>query len=223
MNHNAADALLTISTLSREVPYNEIKELVRCVLQCPVQRTSLPVLIMLLRNHSKSLAPGDGCGEKAVPLKLVCALFEEDPPIAVALLKDLVLYGSWASLLQLLTYTDTIGLENVGAHYNPSSDHQFNTLQTAIHRLFAEQLQADESSDAKQSGVSNASKFAPHEGRGGFNSFHGDRIAEILFCHLFPHLSADARKHALRKSFRQLRAKLNSSNNHIAEVKALKP
>jgi hypothetical protein len=221
-NHDAAEALVTISTLSREVPYSKIKELVCCVLQCPMQRNSLPVLIMLLRNHSKSLAPGVGSGEKAIPLKLICALFEEDAPMAVALLKDLVLYGSWASLLQLLAYIDLIGLETVGGHYHPSSDHHFNALQTAIYQHFAKQLQADESSVANQSGVSNASKFVPHEGRGGFNNFHGDRIAQLLFPNTAPHLPADARKHTLRKLFRQLRAKLNSSNNHIAEVSSLK-
>ena len=79
----ASDALVKISTLSCEEEYEGIKKLVQ---------------IMFMRNHSKSIAPGVRAGEKSVPLKLLCALHEEDQNIATALLKNLVLYGSWASL-----------------------------------------------------------------------------------------------------------------------------
>ena len=168
---DAADALVKISTLSREVEYEDIKKLVRTVLQCPTKRSSLPALIMFMRNHSKSIAPGVGAGEKSVPMKLLCALHEEDPHIATALLKDLVLYGSWASLLHLLVYTDTLGLEAVHT-YHPSSDHRFASLQNAVYHRFSEQLKADETADSNGFGVSNASKFTPHEGRGGFNNLN---------------------------------------------------
>ena len=57
-HEKAADALVAISTLSREAAYEDIKKLVRTLLQCPLKRNNLPVLIMLMRNHSKSLAPG---------------------------------------------------------------------------------------------------------------------------------------------------------------------
>ena len=213
----AADALVAISTLSREAAYEDIKKLVRTLLQCPLKRNNLPVLIMLMRNHSKSLAPGVGTGEKSVPLKLLCALHEEDPYIAPALLKDLVLYGSWASLLHLLTYTDMLGLKAKG-NYHPSLEHQFNSLHNAIYHCFSEQFKADDTADLNGSGISNASKFAPHEGRGGFNNYHGDQIAQLIFAGMAIHLPADARKHTLRKMYRQLRARMNSSNGHIAEV-----
>jgi hypothetical protein len=217
----ASNALVTISTLSREVAYQDIKELVRAVLQCPTTRSSLPVLIMFMRNHSKSLAPGVGCGEKSVPLKLLCALHEEDPHIATALLKDLALYGSWASLLHLLAYTDMLALEAV-ENYHPSSPHQFTALQKAVYHRFSEQLKADKTADENVSGVSNASKFTPHEGRGGFNNYHGDQVAELIFSGVAVHLSPDARKHTLRKMYRQLRTRLNSSNGHIAEASAIR-
>ena len=216
----AADALLKISNLSRDVPYTDVKDLVHLVLSCPRTRLNLPILIVYLRNHAKSFAPGVGAGEKCIPLKLLCALYEEDSQIAIALLNDIANYGSWSSLLRLLELIDELGAGST-SEYNPSTNTQFNNLQRAIHVRFAAQLQADQVSEAAGSGVSNASKFAPHEGRGGFNSYHADRIASIIFSDTEVDVAAEKRKFRLRKLYRKLRAKLNAANGHIAEVHSL--
>jgi hypothetical protein len=218
---SAADALHQISTLSRDVPYADVKDLVRIVLSCPRTRLSLPVLIIYLRNHAKSFAPGVGAGEKCVPLTLLCALYEEDAFIATALLKDMINYGSWASLLRLLQMTDELGTRSEAHDYHPSTNSRFRTLQQAIYQRFSDQLKADDEltrGDAPCSGVSNASKFAPHEGRGGFNSYHADSIANLLFAGAELHVAPDVRKYKLRKLYRKLRTKLNAANGHIAEV-----
>jgi hypothetical protein len=215
------DALHKISTLSRDVPYADVKDLVRLVLSCPRTRLNLPVLIIFLRNHAKSFGPGVGAGEKCVPLKLLCALFEEDPFIATALLKDITNYGSWVSLLRLLQMTDDIGASSDAQNYHPSTHLRFRNLQQAIYQRFSEQMKADDEitrGDGPCSGVSNASKFAPHEGRGGFNSYHADCIANLLFVGVELDVSQDVRKYKLRKLYRKLRTKLNAANGHIAEV-----
>ena len=210
---------MKISTLSRDVTYDIVKQLVEDVMASHSIRLHLPILIMYLRNHPKSLAPGVGGGEKSVPIKLLCALYELDSPMATALVKDLVLYGSWQSLLRLLAFTDSVCKENDGEAFHPSSNHRFSELQGIVHKLFADQMKADEESNSHGGGVSNASKFSPHENRSDYMQYHGDCIAKIIFQGSFDDDPSNKDKsYALRRLFRKLRAKLNAANNHIAEI-----
>ena len=215
----AAEALVAISTMPRDVPYSDVRELVHAAVQCPEIRSKLPTLIMSLRNHSKSLGPGVGAGEKFTPLKLVCALYEEDSPMAIALLKLLVIYGSWSSLLRLLEMTDAIETGDVvNRKIHGYNNTKFAALHGAIHKIFADQLKADEILAENGGSVTNASKYAPHEGRGGFNGYHGDCIAQLLYSHSDLPSDPEYRKRTLRKLYRKLRARLNAANDHIAEV-----
>ena len=60
LESQAATALFSLSTLSRNVSYQDVKKLVEEVMQSPSLRLHLPVLILHLRNYKKSLAPGYG-------------------------------------------------------------------------------------------------------------------------------------------------------------------
>lgn len=181
--HEAAqDAFVAISTLSRDVPLEKVEELVATVLRDHETAVHLPELIFHMRNHTKSLAPGEGLGERTVSCRLLVALSNCDPTAAIALLKLVPLYGSWKSLVELLELTDAVGVSRQGETYHPSSAHQHSALQAAVHDMFASQLRTDEASVKEGGGVSNASKFVPHEKRGArFMSHHGDQIAERLF------------------------------------------
>ena len=210
----AGKALFAMSTLSRMVPYDKIKELVEEVMKGPTVRLHLPVLILHLRNHSKSLAPGVGMGERSIPLSLLCALYECDAPMAAALLKDMVLYGGWNSISSLLVLTDKLDGDSGDKDGDPARVPKFSEFQAAMHRLFANQLRADEAAAANGRCVSNASKYVPHEGRKALPKRHSDAIAALLF----PETAGGGNASALRRRFRQLRARLNRANGHIAEM-----
>ena len=210
----AAEALVAISTMGRDVPYERVRELVEAVLQSHTQRQHLPVLIMWMRNHEKSRASGAGMGERSTPVQLMAAIFETDPPVAVALLKDLTLYGSWRSLVSLLEFTD-------GLCADGDSAVRFGPLQQGVYALFAKQLRADVDSVEAGGGVSNASKYAPHEGRSNARQqIHGDAIAALLFPdeRAAQGAEGDDARYRLRRLYRQARASLNECNQHIAEV-----
>jgi hypothetical protein len=210
----AAEALIAISTLGRDVPYERVRELVEAVLRSHTKRQHLPVLIMWMRNHAKSRATGAGMGERSTPVQLLVALFECDAPVAMALLKDLPLYGSWRSLAALLELTDGLCADG------DASAARFGPLQQAVHALFAKQMRSDLESLKTGGGVSNASKYAPHEGRNARLQAHGDAISAILF----PDQDAimlkdkDDKRYQLRRLYRKARASLNECNQHIAEV-----
>jgi len=210
----AAEALVAISTLGRDVPYERVRELVEAVLRSHTKRQHLPVLIMWMRNHSKSRATGAGMGERSTPVQLLVALFECDAPVAMALLKDLPLYGSWRSLAALLELTDGLCADG------DASAARFGPLQQAVHALFSKQMRADLESLKTGGGVSNASKYAPHEGRNERLQAHGDAIAAILFPDQDAILSPDDdnKRYQLRRLYRKARASLNECNQHIAEV-----
>ena len=175
------------------------------------------------RNHKKSLAPGQGLGERSVSEKLFVSFFHADPSAALALAKLLPLYGSWKSCTSVLILTDELEHKrrkdaNDDLLHHPSlTDNRYAPLQAALHRLFAIQLMADAESHAADGPVSNASKFVPHETRSSsrdniFMGYHEDQIIKEI------RLLCPAVDVPDRKAFRKLRVMLNVSNNHIAEV-----
>ena len=206
----ASEALVAISTMGRDVPYARVRELVETVLRSHTQRQHLPVLIMWMRNHSKSRAAGTGMGERSTPMHLLVALYECDAPVALALLKDMTLYGSWRSLMVLLDFTDNLCAAGDG---DDTAAIRFGQLHQAVHAVFARQLRTDLDSLAAGGGVSNASKYAPHEGRNATLKRHGDAIAALLF----PDAASQDKAH-LRRLYRQARVSLNECNQHIAEI-----
>ena len=213
----ASEALVAISTMGRDVPYERVRELVETVLCSHTHRHHLPVLIMWMRNHGKSRAPGAGLGERSTPMQLLVAVYECDPPVAMALLQDLTMYGSWRSVMQLLEFTEKLCEDDGGDATAPAT--RFGMLHQAIHALFAKQLQADLKALEQGGGVSNASKYAPHEGRNARLARHADAIASLLFPDTDSAAGQEAeKKHRLRKVFRKARASLNECNQHIAEV-----
>ena len=137
----ASEALVAISTMGRDVPYARVRELVETVLRSHTQRQHLPVLIMWMRNHSKSRAAGTGMGERSTPMHLLVALYECDAPVALALLKDMTLYGSWRSLMVLLDFTDNLCADGDGDDNTAAV--RFGQLHQAVHAVFARQLRTD--------------------------------------------------------------------------------
>ena len=156
----------------------------------------------------------------------------------MALLKLFPIYGSWKSLIEILELVDEKML-SASPEYHPSDTHPYSELQAAIYTLYAEQLKADQSSVQDGGGVTNASKYAPHEKRGArFMGFHSDAVASIIFeedasgdpvnmSETSPEgKEGDKRgkrgKHPrqaqLRAPYRKLRSMLNESNQHIAEM-----
>ena len=146
----------------------------------------------------------------------------------------IILYlGCWRSLNSILTLTDTLCSDRLkkrkadkGEEINTprSSLNSFKELQEKIHDMYAQRLKSDDTSMQANGGVSNASKYCPHEHRGGgqFESTHADMIASRLFPDV-ESTSSDLTdpkqvRNRIRKNYRKLRAKLNECNQHFAEV-----
>eukprot|EP00292_Cryptomonas_paramecium_P026008 CAMPEP_0113695276 /NCGR_PEP_ID=MMETSP0038_2-20120614/20810_1 /TAXON_ID=2898 /ORGANISM="Cryptomonas paramecium" /LENGTH=65 /DNA_ID=CAMNT_0000617801 /DNA_START=16 /DNA_END=209 /DNA_ORIENTATION=- /assembly_acc=CAM_ASM_000170 len=58
----AATSLIRMSTMGRDVDYETVSELVGAVVKSDKYRFHLPLMIMWMRNHAKSLAAGCGAG-----------------------------------------------------------------------------------------------------------------------------------------------------------------
>ena len=202
------EALIALSALPRDCSWEELSKEVKRVYHSE-RKDTIPLLIMKMRNHPKSLGPGTGDGEKATPEKILVALHALDAPMAEALLPLMVLFGSFKSLVSILVFTDYLGKAK-SVDYHPRNEHEYSHLQADIYRLFADRLSGD--ARWRGGGVSNASKFTPHEikSKRTFKTYHGDRIATLLF----PTVEDFKMK---RKIYRQLRSSLNTCNGHITE------
>lgn len=249
----ASTALMKILTLSRDTPLETLQEMVQQVLQSHKYAPFLPVVICYLRNHKKSLAPGSGSGERDLAERLTLALWSVDNEAGVMMLRFLVAYGSWKSMLNLLVLLDDlVNADEEGEDVlsespavmkrgvppaprrgrrvssggpprrSAANEGPYQDLADAIHKLFAKQLKDDqaavdqvENAPGEIPVVSNAAKFAPHEGRGRhLTSAHADAIASKLF-------SGDEdgtkNKYAKRKRYRHLRSRLNEANQHLPD------
>jgi len=107
-DEKAEEALMKASTLSRDVSMEECHKLVTTILESVKYAPVLPVLICHIRNHEKSLVEGQGTGERNVAERLAVALYLCEPEMGCALLKFLVLFGSWKSLLNILCLCDVL-------------------------------------------------------------------------------------------------------------------
>jgi len=222
--NEAAEALVAISTLGRDVGIEEIEKLVSVVIQSDECRQHLVPLIMHLRNHSKSVfgksADGKaGAGEKIVAERLFIALYHVDPPAAFATVGLMSSYGSYKSLANLLALTDVLQGETEAHDYQP--------LQEAIYEIFGVQLKRDLVEAAEGRPVSNASKYAPHENRGqkgrATSSLpprkHHDEIAKRVLDVKDHQIASDSGKAWLRTRYRKdVLTPLNKANGHIAEI-----
>jgi hypothetical protein len=68
----AAEALVKMVTLGRDANYETIKDLVVTVMKSDLIKFRLPILIVHIRNHNKSLGPGVAM-EKSLCLCNLCA------------------------------------------------------------------------------------------------------------------------------------------------------
>ena len=93
----AEEAFMALFTCGRDVTYEDIKEKMEIILR-EKEKSSLfeniPILIMHQRNHTKSLAPGSGAGERSVAERMLVALFDLDKSSALAIIELFPLYGN---------------------------------------------------------------------------------------------------------------------------------
>jgi hypothetical protein len=246
--HDAAAALMAAFSLTRDAAtLPACRALVSRALASAPHAAVLPQVICYVRNHGKSVGPGRGAGEKRAAEMLAVALFEADAPAGAMLMRMLVCYGSWKSLVAVLRLCDGLrpageapgetGKGNVrirrgngaaaadstwsgAARPAAAAGSRFEPLVSHIHALFADQLRQDAArlSSGPDMGVSNCSKFAPHEGRSGM-AMHADAIARLVFRRGAKGKKASGKKasQGLRRRYRQLRSKLNERNGHLAD------
>jgi hypothetical protein len=223
--NEAEEALLTLSTIGRDVDQEEMDKLVQTILSDVDRRELLPALVFYIRNHHKSTVTknggASGLGEKKIAEKLIVSLYHCDQDAAITLVHHLVSYGYFGSLTSILDLTTELSFNMETDYYLP--------LWERIYDIFIIQLLHDNDEAVKRNPVSNASKYAPHENRKkGTNKKkkkdskfypHATKFVHKLFedeqfRSNFPKKMKTGDK---KKEYRKLRSKLNMHNGHIAE------
>ena len=107
-SHDAALALMEAFSLGlHSASLAVCRKMVARVLASAPHAAVLPQMICYLRNHGKSLGQGQGSGLRRVAENLAVALYEADPPAGMMLMRMLVCYGSWKSLVAICSCATT--------------------------------------------------------------------------------------------------------------------
>lgn len=117
------------------------------------------VIAFKRRNHKKSMADGEGPGEKRIFLEILIAIIgmERFDDLVMAVLPLIPIYGSWRDLAMLAEMLIAKSMTTV------EDDVPSSPIVKAICEIFAKQIMEDD--QHLESEPSNACKYCPHEGR----------------------------------------------------------
>ena len=138
--NEAAEALLALSTIGRDVDLETMDEMVKKIIADSEHKDLLPALIFYIRNHKKSnvskKSGTSGLGEKIIAEKLLISLYHIDKDAAIGLVHCMVSYGYFGSLCNILDLTTELAVENEDKDY-------YLSLWNRIYDIFVVQLLHD--------------------------------------------------------------------------------